>query len=627
MSRRVTHRVKIDNADVILKRLLGFIFENYKLHCIVTVIFIMLSSLASVAGSLFIKNLIDDYITPMIGQEAPDFMPLISALAMMAGIYLVGVLSTLIYNRILIEVSQGTLRKTRDMLFEHMEKLPISYFDTHAHGDIMSIYTNDTDTLRQLISQSLPSLISSVLTIIGVLISMISISIPLTIVVLLMVAVIRKVSAYIIKNSSVYFVEQQRNIGKVNAYIEEMMQGQKVIKVFTHEEKAIAEFTDINNELFDSAYNANKYANIMMPVMGNLGYVNYVVCAIIGGLLSIYTHSITVGGLGAFLQLNRSFSMPINQISQQVNSVVMALAGAERIFRLLDEKVEVDEGKVTLVNALEKDGEIMESKNRTGMWAWKHPHEDGSVSYAKLRGDVRFHDVDFGYVDDHIVLHDINLFAKPGQKIAFVGATGAGKTTITNLINRFYDIQKGSITYDGIDIKLIKKDDLRRSLGMVLQDTHLFIGTVMDNIRFGNLDATDEEVVAAAKLANADDFINHLPEGYNTLLTGDGASLSQGQRQLLSIARAALANPPVLILDEATSSIDTHTEAIVQAGMDELMKGRTVFVIAHRLSTIQNSKAIMVLDHGRIIERGDHDSLLAEKGVYYQLYTGALELD
>ena len=627
MSRRVTHRVKIDNADVILKRLLGFIFENYKLHCIVTVIFIMLSSLASVAGSLFIETLIDDYITPMIGQEAPDFMPLISALAMMAGIYLVGVLSTLIYNRILIEVSQGTLRKTRDMLFEHMEKLPISYFDTHAHGDIMSIYTNDTDTLRQLISQSLPSLISSVLTIIGVLISMISISIPLTIVVLLMVAVIRKVSAYIIKNSSVYFVEQQRNIGKVNAYIEEMMQGQKVIKVFTHEEKAIAEFTDINNELFDSAYNANKYANIMMPVMGNLGYVNYVVCAIIGGLLSIYTHSITVGGLGAFLQLNRSFSMPINQISQQVNSVVMALAGAERIFRLLDEKVEVDEGKVTLVNALEKDGEIMESKNRTGMWAWKHPHEDGSVSYVKLRGDVRFHDVDFGYVDDHIVLHDINLFAKPGQKIAFVGATGAGKTTITNLINRFYDIQKGSITYDGIDIKLIKKDDLRRSLGMVLQDTHLFIGTVMDNIRFGNLDATDEEVVAAAKLANADDFINHLPEGYNTLLTGDGASLSQGQRQLLSIARAALANPPVLILDEATSSIDTHTEAIVQAGMDELMKGRTVFVIAHRLSTIQNSKAIMVLDHGRIIERGDHDSLLAEKGVYYQLYTGALELD
>ncbi len=627
MSRRVTHRVKIDNADVILKRLLGFIFENYKLHCIVTVIFIMLSSLASVAGSLFIETLIDDYITPMIGQEAPDFMPLISALAMMAGIYLVGVLSTLIYNRILIEVSQGTLRKTRDMLFEHMEKLPISYFDTHAHGDIMSIYTNDTDTLRQLISQSLPSLISSVLTIIGVLISMISISIPLTIVVLLMVAVIRKVSAYIIKNSSVYFVEQQRNIGKVNAYIEEMMQGQKVIKVFTHEEKAIAEFTDINNELFDSAYNANKYANIMMPVMGNLGYVNYVVCAIIGGLLSIYTHSITVGGLGAFLQLNRSFSMPINQISQQVNSVVMALAGAERIFRLLDEKVEVDEGKVTLVNALEKDGEIMESKNRTGMWAWRHPHEDGSVSYVKLRGDVRFHDVDFGYVDDHIVLHDINLFAKPGQKIAFVGATGAGKTTITNLINRFYDIQKGSITYDGIDIKLIKKDDLRRSLGMVLQDTHLFIGTVMDNIRFGNLDATDEEVVAAAKLANADDFINHLPEGYNTLLTGDGASLSQGQRQLLSIARAALANPPVLILDEATSSIDTHTEAIVQAGMDELMKGRTVFVIAHRLSTIQNSKAIMVLDHGRIIERGDHDSLLAEKGVYYQLYTGALELD
>lgn len=629
MSRRgTTVRVKLENGNLIMKRLISFIFENYKVHCIITLVFIFISSTASVLGSLFIKSLIDDYIVPMIGVENPDFMPLMQALLMMGTIYLIGVISTYVYNRILLTVAQGTLKKTRDMLFEHMEKLPISYFDTHAHGDIMSIYTNDTDTLRQLISQSIPQLISSILTIVGVLISMITISIPLTLIVLVIVFVIKKVSSYIINNSSTYFVLQQKNIGKVNAYIEEMMQGQKVIKVFTHEDKAIEEFEGINEELFDSAYKANYYANIMMPIMGNLGYVNYVICAIIGGLLSIYTNSISIGGLGAFLQLNRSFSAPINQISQQVNSAVMALAGADRIFKLLDEKVEVDEGKVTLVNAeYDESGNIVEASKRTGMWAWKHPHPDGTITYVKLLGDVRFNNVDFGYVKDKIILHDINLFAKPGQKIAFVGATGAGKTTITNLINRFYEIQNGSITYDGIDIKLIKKDDLCRSLGIVLQDTHLFEGTIMDNIRFGNLEASDEEVIAAAKLANADDFIRHLPDGYNTMLTSDGASLSQGQRQLLSIARAALSNPPVLILDEATSSIDTHTEAVVQKGMDELMKGRTVFVIAHRLSTIQNSNVIMVLDHGVIIERGDHESLLKEKKTYYQLYTGALELD
>ena len=627
MSRRVSHRVKIDNGDVIMKRLLAFILENYKVACIFTVIFIAVSSLASVMGSLFIKSLIDDYITPLLNTDTPDYLPLIKALMMMAGIYMIGIISTFCYNRILVNVSQGCLKRVRDSLFEHMEKLPISYFDTHAHGDIMSIYTNDTDTLRQMISQSIPQLISSIITIIGVLISMISISIPLTVIVLIIVVIIKNVSSSIIRKSSTYFIAQQRNIGKVNGYIEEMMAGQKVVKVFTHEKKTIEQFDKVNNDLFESAYKANLYANVMGPIMGNLGYINYVVCAIAGGLLSIYTHSITVGGLGAFLQLNRSFSMPINQISQQVNSVVMALAGAERIFKLLDEPIETDDGKVTLVNAKITDGKLVESDKWTGIWAWKHPHSDGSVSYVRLQGDVRFENVDFGYVKDKIILHDINLYAKPGQKIAFVGATGAGKTTITNLINRFYDIQKGTITYDGIDIKLIKKDDLRRSLGMVLQDTHLFTGTIMDNIRFGRLDATDDEVIAAAKLANAHDFIRHLPDGYNTNLSSDGASLSQGQRQLLSIARAALCNPPVLVLDEATSSIDTHTEAIVQDGMDRLMSGRTVFVIAHRLSTIQNSDVIMVLDHGRIIERGDHDSLLAEKKTYYELYTGALELD
>ena len=628
MSKRgFTPKVKLENPKESLFRLLSFIFEDYKWHCLLVVICIFISSIATVIGTNFIQTLVDVYIIPLIGVSNPDFSLLLQALMMMACIYLVGILANFAYNKILVSVAQGTLKNVRDKLFTHMEKLPIKYFDTHAHGDIMSIYTNDTDTLRQMISQSMPNFISSLFTIVGVFISMIRISIPLTILVVIMVVVIKNVSAKVIANSGKYFVLQQQNLGKVNGYIEEIMAGQKVIKVFTHEQKTLDEFNALNDNLNDTAYNANKYANILMPIMGNLGYINYVCCALVGGLLAIYTDSLTIGGLAAFLQLNRSFSQPINQISQQLNSVIMALAGANRIFGLLDEPVEVDDGKVTLVNAKEEDGKIVESDKRTGMWAWRHPHSDGSVSYVKLQGDVRFNDVDFGYNEDKIILHDINMFAKPGQKIAFVGATGAGKTTITNLINRFYDIQKGTITYDGIDVKLIKKDDLRRSLGIVLQDTHLFTGTIYDNIRYGNQNASDEDVIKAAKLANAHDFIKHLPDGYNTILTGDGASLSQGQRQLLSIARAALSDPPVLILDEATSSIDTRTESIVQAGMDKLMENRTVFVIAHRLSTIQNSNVIMVLDQGRIIERGDHDELIAKHGTYYQLYTGALELD
>lgn len=620
-------RVKLENPKESLFRLMSFIFEDYKWHCLVVFILIIISSMANVAGMNFIKTLVDDYIAPLVGSTNPDFSNLLKALMTIALIYATGILSNFGFNKILVSISQGTLKNIRDRLFEHMEKLPIKYFDTHVHGDIMSIYTNDTDTLRQMISQSMPQFISSAITIIGVFFSMCMISIPLTVLVLLMVVIIKQVSGKIVANSGKYFVLQQQNIGKVNGYIEEMMSGQKVIKVFTHEREAIDEFDKLNNELNNASYNANKYANIMMPIMGNLGYLNYVLCAIVGGLITIYTDSLTIGGLAAFLQLNRSFSQPINQISQQLNSVIMALAGANRIFGLLDEKVEVDDGKVTLVNVTMNDGELIETDKRTGMWAWKHIHEDGSITLVKLEGDVRFDHVDFGYNENKIILHDINMFAKPGQKIAFVGATGAGKTTITNLINRFYDIQKGMITYDGIDIKLIKKDDLRRSLGIVLQDTHLFTGTIMDNIRYGNLEASDEEVIKAAKLANAHDFIKHMPEGYNTVLTNDGASLSSGQRQLLSIARAALSNPPVLILDEATSSIDTRTEAIVQSGMDKLMEGRTVFVIAHRLSTIQNSDVIMVLDKGEIIERGDHDSLLNERGTYYKLYTGALELD
>ena len=614
----------------ILKRLFQYVLKNYKVHCIFVVIFILISSLANIVGTMFMKSLIDVYIVPFINDASPNFMPLLKALGVMATFYYIGVLSTWIYNRIMINVCQGTMRNLRDDLFAHMEKLPIKYFDTHSHGDIMSIYTNDTDTLRQLISQGIPQLISATITIVGVLISMIILNIPLTILTLVMVGFMLLATKYIGKRSAAYFIKQQKNLGKVNGFIEEMMEGQKVVKVFCHEEESIKDFNKLNEELFESANNANKFANILMPVMGNMGNISYVLTAIVGSIIAISGFGgFTLGGLASFLQFNKSFNMPIGQLSQQLNGVVMALAGAERIFDLLDEKPEVDDGYVELVNAeIAEDGTIKEVEKRTGTWAWKHYHKaDNTTTYKKLEGDVLFNDVDFGYNDEKIILHDINLYAKPGQKIAFVGATGAGKTTITNLINRFYDIQDGKIRYDGINVNKIKKDDLRRSLGIVLQDTHLFTGTVMENIRFGKLDATDEEVKAAAKLANADYFIKHLPNGYDTILTGDGSNLSQGQRQLLSIARAAVADPPVLILDEATSSIDTRTEKIVQEGMDNLMKGRTVFVIAHRLSTIKNSDVIMVLDKGRIIERGDHDSLIDKKGVYYQLYTGALEQD
>lgn len=626
--RKIQHNTRVENPGIVLKRILNLVFSKHKLQCFFVLVCIIISSIASVMGSMFIRTLIDTYIAPLVGQTNPNFIPLIQALCQMALIYLIGVASTFTYNKILTYVTQGVLKEVRDSLFEHMETLPIKYFDTNSHGDIMSIYTNDTDTLRQMISQSIPQVIVSACTIVGVFVSMLTISIPLTVIVVAMVFVVQIVTKLVVRKSGHYFIQQQNNLGKTNGFIEEMMTGQKVIKVFTHERQSMEDFDKINNELFESAYKANMYANILMPILGNLGYVSYVLCAVVGGLFTIIPGGgLTIGSLAAFLQLNRSFNMPINQISQQLNSVIMALAGANRIFELLDEKPEIDNGHVTLVDVEEKDGKLVEVNHRTGMWAWRHPRPNGDVEYVRLQGDVRFIDVDFGYDDSRIILHDINMFAKPGQKIAFVGATGAGKTTITNLINRFYDIQKGSITYDGIDVKLIKKDDLRRSLGIVLQDTHLFTGTIMDNIRYGRLEASDEECIQAAKLANAHDFIKHLPEGYNTMLSGDGASLSQGQRQLLAIARAALSNPPVLILDEATSSIDTRTEAIVQNGMDKLMEGRTVFVIAHRLSTIQNSDVIMVLDQGRIIERGNHDDLIKEHGTYYQLYTGALELD
>lgn len=613
----------------VLKRLLVYIFKGYKLRCFGVVIFIAISSLANVAGTIFIKNLIDNYIAPYLNQGQVDFLPLLKAIIVMASIYLLGVFSTFMYSRIMIVVSQGTLKRFRDDMFAHMETLPISYFDTHPHGEIMSLYTNDTDTLRQMISQSIPQLLSSIITIISVFISMIVLSIPLTILAIIMIIVMLYVGRFIGGKSAVNFKKQQEALGKINGYIEEMMEGQKVVKVFCYEEEAKQKFAKLNEALFESANNANKYANIIMPVMGNLGYINYVLTALIGASLAIYgVGGFTIGGLAAFLQLTRIFNQPVSQVSQQLNSIIMALAGAERLFTLLDEKPEVDEGYVTLVNVTESDkGELTEVKERTGIWAFKHPHSDGTVTYTKLLGDVVFDKVDFGYTDEKIVLHDIELYAKPGQKIAFVGSTGAGKTTITNLINRFYDIQDGKIRYDGININKIKKDDLRRSLGIVLQDTHLFTGTVADNIRYGKLEATDEEVYAAAKLANADQFIKHLPDGYNTMLTSDGANLSQGQRQLLAIARAAIANPPVLILDEATSSIDTRTEALVQEGMDKLMEGRTVFVIAHRLSTIKNSDVIMVLERGRIIERGNHDTLIKQRGKYYQLYTGGLELE
>jgi ATP-binding cassette subfamily B protein len=621
---------KVNNPGVIIKRLFGYIFKYYKIHCVAVLVLIIASSLANVVGTLFMKNLIDDYILPFVHQENTDFMPLLTALMMMACVYYLGALATWGYNRIMVNVSQGTLRNIRIDLFSQMETLPIKYFDTHAHGDIMSIYTNDTDTLRQMISQSLPQLVSSVITVVSVFIAMLILNIPLTIVTLLMVGIMLFATKKIASKSGSHFVDQQQRLGSINGFIEEMVEGQKVVKVFCHEQESLEEFNRRNDELFYSADNANKYANILMPVMANLGNIGYVITAIIGSILAIFAvGGFTLGGLASFLQFNKSFNQPISQMSQQMNAIVMALAGADRIFNLLDEASEKDDGYVELVNVkISENGKLSEVVERTGLWAWKHYHKaDHTTTYTQLKGNVVFDHVDFGYNDEKMILHDIEMYAEPGEKIAFVGATGAGKTTITNLINRFYDIQDGKIRYDGININKIKKPDLRRSLGIVLQDTHLFTGTVMDNIRFGKLEATDEEVIAAAKLANAHYFIQHLPDGYNTIFTGDGGNLSQGQRQLIAIARAAVADPPVLILDEATSSIDTRTEKAVQEGMDHLMEGRTVFVIAHRLSTIKNSNAIMVMDQGRIIERGNHESLMKKKEIYYQLYTGALEQD
>ena len=619
----------VKNPGKIFKRIMSYVFQNYKYQFFLVVILIFVSVLANVQGTLFMQKLIDDYITPFLLTDHPNFAPLAKAIGQVAVFYAVGVVSVYIYNLIMVYITQGTLHNMRKDLFSHMEKLPIKYFDTHAHGDIMSIYTNDIDTLRQMISQSIPQLISSVITIVSVLVSMLILNVPLTIVTLVMVGVMLVASKNLAGLSGKYFMEQQKNLGIVNGYIEEMMEGQKVVKVFCHEEESLEKFNELNDQLFESANNANKFANILMPVMGNIGNLQYVILAILGGALAIGGFGgLTLGIIASFLQLSRSFTMPISQISSQFNSIVMALAGAERIFNLMDEKPETDEGHITLVNAkYDENNNLIPAEGYTGMWAWKCPDKDNSFRYIKVEGDVRFDDVDFGYEEGKTILHDITLFAKPGQKVAFVGSTGAGKTTITNLINRFYDIADGKIQYDGININSIKKDDLRRSLGIVLQDTNLFTGTVMENIRYGRLDATDEEVYAAAKLTNADGFIKMLPEGYNTVISGSGSELSQGQKQLITIARAAVANPPVMILDEATSSIDTRTESIVQKGMDALMHGRTVFVIAHRLSTVQNSDVIMVLDHGRIIERGNHQQLIAEKGVYYRLYTGAFEME
>ena len=615
---------QVKNPGELFLRLMKYVLKDYKFHCISVVVLIVVSVLCNVQGTMFMKNLIDEYITPFLLSDNPNFTPLAHAIAKVAAFYALGVLATFGYNRLMVNVTQGTLRNLRNDLFSHMEKLPIKYFDTHAHGDIMSVYTNDIDTLRQMISQSMPQLLNSGITIVSVFISMLILSIPLTIVTMVMVGIMVFCSKKSAGQSGAYFAKQQKDLGTVNGYIEEMMNGQKVVKVFCHEEENMQNFKKLNDELYISADRANTFANFLGPINAQIGNISYVICAIVGGVLALgKVGGFTLGGLASFLTFNKSFSMPINQISMQMNAIVMAMAGADRIFRLMDEKEELDEGYVTLVNAKEEDGKLTECEERTERWAWKHTHQnDGSVDYVEVKGEVVFNGVDFGYNDEKSVLHGIKLYAKPGQKIAFVGSTGAGKTTITNLINRFYDIQDGKIRYDGININKIKKADLRRSLGIVLQDTHLFTGTVRDNIRFGKLDATDEEIVAAAKLANADSFIRRLPDGYDTMLTGDGANLSQGQRQLLAIARAAIADPPVLILDEATSSIDTRTERIVQDGMDKLMHGRTTFVIAHRLSTVRNSDCIMVLEQGRIIERGTHDELIEEKGRYYQLYTG-----
>lgn len=617
-------KAQVKNPGELFLRLMKYVLKDYKFHCISVVVLIVVSVLCNVQGTMFMKNLIDEYITPFLLSDNPNFTPLAHAIARVAAFYALGVLATFGYNRLMVNVTQGTLRNLRNDLFSHMEKLPVKYFDTHAHGDIMSVYTNDIDTLRQMISQSMPQLLNSGITIISVFVSMLILSIPLTVVTMIMVGIMVFCSKKSAGQSGAYFAKQQKDLGTVNGYIEEMMNGQKVVKVFCHEEENMQNFKKLNDELYVSADKANTFANFLGPINAQIGNISYVICAIIGGVLALgKVGGFTLGGLASFLTFNKSFSMPINQISMQMNAIVMAMAGADRIFKLMDEKEELDEGYVTLVNAKEEDGKLTECEERTERWAWKHTHQnDGSVDYVEVKGEVVFNGVDFGYNDEKIVLHDIKLYAKPGQKIAFVGSTGAGKTTITNLINRFYDIQDGKIRYDGININKIKKADLRHSLGIVLQDTHLFTGTVRDNICFGKLDATDEEIVAAAKLANADSFIRRLPKGYDTMLTGDGANLSQGQRQLLAIARAAIADPPVLILDEATSSIDTRTERIVQDGMDKLMRGRTTFVIAHRLSTVRNSDCIMVLEQGRIIERGTHDELIEEKGRYYQLYTG-----
>ena len=613
-----------ENPGRLLKRLMGMLMKHYGAAIIIVAICIIINVLANVQGTMFMQRLIDDYITPLLKSETKNYTPLLHAIGRVACFYGIGIIASYSYNRIMVNVTQGMLKTFRDSMFTKMEQLPIKYFDTHAHGDIMSMYTNDTDTLRQMISQSMPQLFNSAITIISTTVCMFMLNIPLTALTFFMVGIMLVLTRKIGGLSAKHFIAQQKDIGTVNGYIEEMMQGQRVVKVFCHEEESKEAFDKLNDALCESSYKANNYSNILGPINAQLGNISYVLCAIVGGMLAIgNVGGFTLGGLASFLTFNKNFNMPINQISMQINAIVMALAGAERIFNLLDEEPEVDAGYVELVNAKRENGQLVPSEKRTGIWAWAHKHTNGDpTTYVELKGDVVFDDVDFGYTDDKIVLHNVSMFAQPGQKLAFVGSTGAGKTTITNLINRFYDIQDGKIRYDGININKIRKADLRRSLGIVLQDTHLFTGTVKDNIRFGKLDATDEEIFAAAELANADGFIRRLPEGYDTVITGDGANLSQGQRQLLAIARAAVADPPVLILDEATSSIDTRTERIIQESMDRLMHGRTTFVIAHRLSTVRNSDCIMVLEQGRIIERGTHDQLISEKGKYYQLYTG-----